>query len=218
MRPLSDQNYRRQVRGLGQELVSDGTIPALNTDRHFLIGYTKNLRRTRDHMLEWGERSAKFHPEHHLFVGHVILHVGDIVYGDQFHEIRVPQMDVYLGKPLIDVSFAAEEDQILQILDLYQTETDLKGIFTAYETLRDKARLHDQVVIVEKHVGKIPTKTNHQKGLEDTMFQMAVSRADPGSSAKHYGDEVIRHTYLVGALIKRIQAAEQLRQRGLDKK
>lgn len=213
MRPLSDTTYRKKVRELGQQLVADGTIPDLKTDQYFLLGYARNLLHTREHMYRWERKSDEFHPEHHLFVGHVILHVGDIVYGDQFHENKVHKMQVHSGKPLVDVSFANEEDQILQLLGLYQTEDNLKASFTAYEALRDKAQLHDQVVIVEKHIGKIPTKSNHQKSLEDTMFQMAVSRADSGSSAKHYPEEVVRHTYLLGALIKRIHAAERLRQR-----
>ena len=217
MRPITEKAYRDQVMDLGQKLMSDGAIPLnLQNDPYFVRGFARNLYRTREHLYSWKEKSGNYHPEHHIFVGHIMLQAGYIVFGKEFSNIIVNNVSVPSHRSEIDVNFGEQEKEILELLQLYAEEDDMRGSYRAYEELRDKASLHDQVDIIEKHIVKIPAKSDNVDSLENVMFWMGKSQVDPQGISTKYKAEVILHTYLVGALIKKIYATEQLKSKGLE--
>jgi len=216
MRPLSDKTYERQAISLGRDLVNSGVIPDFSNDPSFQRGFALNMVRTGDHLDSYRGKTVGYHPEHHLFVGHVFLHASYIVFGDGFRDVAVEAVQVPGHKKPMDVFLSEQEDRYRTLLEFYADDMASRQSFGLYEALRDSKFLHEQVSVIERHVQKIPAGREVVSDLECTMFDMALYAQDHDtSSGKSYRPEVIQHTYLVGALVKRIHAAEQLKARGL---
>jgi len=209
--------YSREVQ-LGQKLVAEGVIPDLQHDPYFRNGFARNMVRIRDHLERWQERTDFFHPEHHLFVGHAILQTGYIIFGYQFPDITVEHVQVPGHRAPIDVNLGEMANAYKWLLHFYaQDIKGMRGSYNIYQDLVQKATLSEQVGIIERHIEKIPTNHQNLRSLEEVMFDMAVQTEDGSAKAggRHYSLEEVKHTYLLGALIKRVHAAEKLRQRGL---
>jgi len=206
--------YDNNVVAIGQELVAEGTIPDFSTNGTFGVGYARNLLRTSDHLMTWLPRSDEYHPEHHLFIGHVLMNTGRIVYGSQFLDTTIE--NVPFGKTPQSVNFGDMSEHYQELLQGYASDPTHKSNVSLYERLRDGGKVHEQVSIVEKHVEQLRVGRARVQKLEQTMWEIATSNASDNSyQGRQYNAEEKRGAYLIAALINKIQATEHMRANGL---